>query len=105
MVAGQPVSVQSPARNKRGMEVCCRGRQRSTPGSGENVAAASLMTVAFNNSSLRAAALLHAFREEFRERGVGHGEEVGVGGFCGRVVKGNSGELATFHFQAANWGA
>jgi len=45
MVAGQPVSVQSPARNRREMAVCCLGRQRSTPGAGENVAAVSLMTV------------------------------------------------------------
>src|SRR5205809_3912493 len=44
MVAGQPVCVQSPARNSPGIAVDCPGRQRSTPGSGEKVAAASLMT-------------------------------------------------------------
>jgi len=37
IVAGQPVSVQSPARNNPRTEDSCFGRQRSTPGSGENV--------------------------------------------------------------------
>jgi len=39
---GGPIASEEEA----GMAVCCLGRQRSTPGSGENVAAASLMTVA-----------------------------------------------------------
>src|SRR6266850_944944 len=55
IVAGQPVSVQSPARNNPRTEDSCFGRQRSTPGSAENVAAASFMTVAFTNSASRAA--------------------------------------------------
>src|SRR6267378_6984187 len=42
MVAGQPVAVQSPAKKKFWTVVSCLGRQRSTPGSGEKVAAASL---------------------------------------------------------------
>ncbi len=37
------------------MVVSCFGRQRSTPGSGENVAVASLMTVAFTRLASRAA--------------------------------------------------
>src|SRR5438094_8433542 len=77
MVAGQPVSVQSPARNKRGTEVCCLGRQRLTPGSGENVAAASLITVAFSNSALRAAG--RAFRTSPKQRSIISGR-----GFCNK---------------------
>src|SRR5271154_1085887 len=53
MVAGQPVAVQSPARNIFGIGDFCCGRQRSIPGSGENVAAVSLMTVAFTNWAAR----------------------------------------------------
>src|SRR5271168_2875415 len=53
MVAGQPVSVQSPARNILPIGDFCGGRQRSIPGSGENVAAVSLMTVAFTSWASR----------------------------------------------------
>src|SRR5579872_5973814 len=54
MVAGQPVAVQSPARKSLLTAVSCFGRHRSTPGCGENVAAASLMTVAFTRFASRA---------------------------------------------------
>src|ERR1700682_2314733 len=49
IVAGQLVSVPSPARNSPRTLVSCLGLHRSTPGSGENVAATSLITVAFNS--------------------------------------------------------
>src|SRR5436190_16085330 len=77
MVAGQPVLVQSPATNKRGTEVCCLGRQRSTPGSGEKVAAASLITVAFTNSALRAPG--RAFLTSPRQRSI-----ISWRGFCSK---------------------
>ncbi len=53
IVEGHPVCVQSPERNKFSIDVFCGGRQRSTPGSGENVAFTSLMTVAFNTFASR----------------------------------------------------
>src|SRR6185312_2751488 len=55
MVAGQPVAVQSPARNIFGQSVVKPGRYSSTPGTGENVAFTSLMTVAFVNFASRTA--------------------------------------------------
>ncbi len=54
MVAGQPVAVQSPARNTRGQMVCARGRYASTPGCGEYVAWTSLITVDFTRFASRA---------------------------------------------------
>src|SRR5580704_12888668 len=55
MVAGQEVRVQSPARKRLSTELFCGGRQRSTPGSGENVAFTSLITVALRNWASRVA--------------------------------------------------
>src|SRR6266849_6566322 len=68
IVAGQPVADQSPARNNPRTDVSCFGRQRSTPGSGENVAAASLITVAFTNCASRAAG--SACRTSLRQRSM-----------------------------------
>src|SRR6516162_6396690 len=68
MVAGQPVAVQSPARNILGVLVCCAGRQQSTPGSGEKVAAASLITVALMSWASRAAG--RACRTSLRHRSM-----------------------------------
>src|SRR6266849_3216791 len=53
----------------------------------------------------RGIALLHAFREQLRQRSVRHSEDVSIGGFLGALVEADSGELATFHFQATHWGA
>src|SRR5271156_1052042 len=55
MVAGQEVRVQSPARKRLSTELLCGGRQRSTPGAGENVALTSLITVALRNCAPRVA--------------------------------------------------
>src|SRR5713226_7013930 len=68
IVAGQPVAVQSPATKNPGILVRCCGRQRSTPGSGENVAAASLITVAFSNCASRAAG--RAWRTSPRHKSI-----------------------------------
>src|SRR6266852_4752241 len=68
IVAGQPVAVQSPARNNPRTDVSCFGRQRSTPGSGEKVAAASLITVAFTNCASRAAG--SAWRTSLRQKSI-----------------------------------
>src|ERR1700683_2142904 len=53
IVAGHEVRVQSPARKRFSTDIFCAGRQRSTPGSGENVALISLITVAFRNCASR----------------------------------------------------
>ena len=53
IVAGHPVAVQSPARNRLGSGVRCEGRQRSAPGCGEKVAAVSFTTVAFRSRASR----------------------------------------------------
>ena len=69
MVAGQPVWVQSPARYKPAMDVACARRQRSTPGSGENVAAASLELTADDLAAIAAAAPADAIAgERYPER-------------------------------------
>src|SRR5207248_11170708 len=68
MVEGQPVCVQSPARNRPGVLVSCAGRQRSTPGSGEKVAAASLITVALTSFASRAAG--RAWRTSFKHKSM-----------------------------------
>src|ERR1700686_5709648 len=78
MVAGQPVSVQSPAKNKFCTLVSCLGRQRSTPGSGEKVAAASLMTVALIRLASREAG--SAWRTSFRQRSM-----ISCRGFCSKL--------------------
>ena len=44
IVAGQPVSVQSPARNRPSIGVRCGGRSASTPGRTANVAPCSVTT-------------------------------------------------------------
>src|SRR3989337_2228624 len=45
IVAGRPVSVQSPARKRFFIEVFCDGLHSSTPGWGENVACRSFITL------------------------------------------------------------
>src|SRR5713226_1542391 len=50
----------------------------------------------------RRIALLHAFWKQVCKSGVGHGEDVGIGGFFARFVEANSIEFAIFDFQAAN---
>src|SRR3954463_9921928 len=55
MVAGQPVAVQSPARNTRGQGVIGTGRWASIPGRGEYVAFTSLITVDLTRFAARAA--------------------------------------------------
>src|SRR5271154_4654617 len=76
MVAGQPVAVQSPARNIFGIGDFCCGRQRSTPGSGENVAAVSLMTVAFTSWASRA--LGNARRTSFNTKSMISWRDFGI---------------------------
>ena len=66
-----------PLKTSLWMLVSCLGRQRSTPGSGENVAAASLMTVAFTRLASRAAG--SAWRTSFRHRSM-----ISCRGFCNR---------------------
>ncbi len=55
MVAGQPVSVQSPARNRPSTGVLCGGRSASTPGRTANVAPCSVTTHHRNSPAPRAA--------------------------------------------------
>src|SRR6266478_6030091 len=49
----------------------------------------------------RGFALLHAFRQQLRQRCMRQGEYVSIGGFFTAFVEANSGELAIFHFEAA----
>src|SRR5256885_1532379 len=68
---------QSPARNRPFTLVSCLGRQRSTPGSGQKVAAASLMTVALIRFASRA--LGSAFLTSFKQRSM-----ISCRGFCSK---------------------
>src|SRR5271155_1577759 len=76
MVAGQPVAVQSPARNILSMGDFCCGRQRSTPGSGEKEAAVSLMTVAFTSGASRD--LGSAWRTSFSTKSIISCRDLGI---------------------------
>src|ERR1700722_9598358 len=55
IVDGQPVEVQSPARNNPVWEVPCGGRHPAEPGAGENVADISFTTVPFTSDASRVA--------------------------------------------------